>query len=56
MLKKWKNKNHEIILMINANEEIGTSPGGLGHILASNGLFNRHDADEYPNTYIRGSK
>jgi hypothetical protein len=42
--------------MINANEEIGSTPGGLGQIMAANGLYdilaNQHDAKEYPNTYI----
>jgi hypothetical protein len=46
--------------MINANEEIGSTPGGLGQIMAANGLYdilaNQHDAKEYPNTYIRGTK
>jgi hypothetical protein len=60
LLHQWRSKDYEIILMINANEEIGASPGGLGQILAKNGLYdiiaNQHDAEEYSNTYIRGSK
>jgi hypothetical protein len=46
--------------MINANEEISSKPGGIGQILAQNGLFdilaNQHITEKYPPTYARGSK
>lgn len=60
VLKKWTSQGHEIILMIDANEEIGCKPGGLGQVLATNGLHdiiaNFHDTEEFPNTYLRGTK
>jgi hypothetical protein len=60
ILSKWQDKNYEIILMIDANEEVGSSPGGLGQIMANNGMYDilamQHDSDQYPNTYIQGSR
>jgi hypothetical protein len=59
-LQKWKNNNYEIIVQIDANEEIGRNPGGLGKVLSGNGLFNivanQHQMDTYPPTYARGNK
>jgi hypothetical protein len=59
-LKQWRTTNHEIILMIDANEEIGKRPGGLGKVLAENELYdiiaNQHHTDSYPPTYARGTK
>jgi hypothetical protein len=59
-LKEWRNQKYEILLMINANKEMGDQPGGLGQIVAKNGLFdilaNRIDSENLPNTYMRGSK
>jgi hypothetical protein len=59
-LKKWKENKHEIILMLDANEEIGGKPGGLGQVVANNGLYdvmaNQHNAEQYPPTYARGTK
>jgi hypothetical protein len=59
-LQKWKENKHEIILMLDANEEIGRKPGGLGQIIAKNGLFdvmaNQHNTEIYPPTYARGTK
>jgi hypothetical protein len=59
--KKWVDKGYEIILMINANEEVGLLPGGISNVISSAGLFDlidtRHNAMHYPNTsYARGSK
>jgi hypothetical protein len=59
-LKKWKHTDHGIILLIDANEEIGQKPGGLGEVLAQNGLYdimaNQHFSETYPPTYARGTK
>jgi hypothetical protein len=59
-LKKWKQTNHEIILMIDANEEIGKKPGGIGKVMADNGLYdimaNQHHTETYPPSYARGTK
>jgi hypothetical protein len=56
----WKQKGHEILLMIDANEDIGRKPGGMGQIIYKAGLLdlisNKHDAENTPNTYARGSK
>jgi hypothetical protein len=50
----------EIILLIDANKEIGTKPGGISSTIAQNGLFdliaNQHNTEESPNTYISGMK
>jgi hypothetical protein len=58
--KLWVDKGYEIILMINANEEVGLLPGGLSNIIASAGLFDlldtRHNSPHYPNTYARGTR
>jgi hypothetical protein len=57
-LGQWQRQNHEIILLMDANEEIGSQPGGLSQAIARNGihdiLANYHDNEEFPNTYIRG--
>jgi hypothetical protein len=59
-LRKWKQTDHEIILLIDANEEIGQKPGGLGEVMASNGLYdimaNQHYSETYPPTYARGTR
>jgi hypothetical protein len=59
-LKKWTGKGYEIILMIDANEEVGLRPGGLNSVISSVGLCDllddRHKATSYPNTYARGTK
>jgi hypothetical protein len=59
-LKEWRSQGVEILLLIDANEQVGATPGGLGKIIADNGLFdiiaNQHNVDRYPPTYIRGSK
>jgi hypothetical protein len=50
----------EIILLIDANEEIGSKPGGISSAIARNGLYdiiaNQHNTKDCPNTYIRGTK
>jgi hypothetical protein len=60
LLKKWRDSDTEIILLINANKEIGTKPGGISSAIARNGLYNllanQHNTDSCPNTYIRGTK
>jgi hypothetical protein len=46
--------------MINANEDVGSKPGGMGQVISQAGLLdlisNKHDAEHMPNTYARGSK
>jgi hypothetical protein len=46
--------------MIDANEDVSSSPGGMSSVIASAGLFDliqaRHQADRYPNTFARGTK
>jgi hypothetical protein len=58
--KEWRSKGMEILLLIDANEQVGATPGGLGKIIADNDLFdiiaNQHNVENYPPTYIRGSK
>jgi hypothetical protein len=59
-MKKWVENGYEIILMINANEEVGLIPGGISNVISTAGLFDlidtRHNATKCPNTYARGSK
>jgi hypothetical protein len=38
-LKAWKQKGHEILLMIDANEDIGSKPGGMGQVIYQAGLL-----------------
>jgi hypothetical protein len=49
--KRWTEKGYEILLMIDANEEVGLRPGGLNSVIASAGLFDllesRHSAQKY---------
>jgi hypothetical protein len=46
--------------MINANENVGSNPGGISSVIASAGLFirveSRHQTERYPNTFARGTK
>jgi hypothetical protein len=60
MLTRCRERKYEIILMINANEEVGATPGGIGQIMADNGMYDilamQHDSEKYPNTYIQGSQ
>jgi hypothetical protein len=59
-LKAWKLKGYEILLMIDANEDVGNKPGGMNQIIYQAGLLDlissKHDAEKMPNTYARGSK
>jgi hypothetical protein len=59
-LQKWTTQGYDILLMIDTNEDVGSSPGGMSSVIASAGLFNpiqaRHQADRYPNTFARGTK
>jgi hypothetical protein len=59
-LRKWKEEGHKIILLIDANEEVGAKPGGLNQAITTAGLINlissKHDAQDFPNTYARGMK
>jgi hypothetical protein len=59
-MKKWIDNGYEILLMIDANEEVGLRAGGLSSIISSAGLFDllddRHKVPRYPNTYARGTK
>jgi hypothetical protein len=60
ILLSWKHKGYEILLMIDANEDIGNKPGGMGQVIHKAGLLDliscKHDAEKMPNTYARGSK
>jgi hypothetical protein len=60
VLQKWVEKEYDIILMIDANEEVGSQPGGLSSVISSAGLYYlldaRHSAPHYPNTFARGTK
>jgi hypothetical protein len=55
-----KTEGHEIILMINANEVIGQTPGELTAVLGKMGMTDlishRHKSEEQINTYARGTK
>jgi hypothetical protein len=59
-MKKWVEKGYEILLMIDANEEVGLEPGGISAVISAAGLYDLldilHIASQYPNTYARGSK
>jgi hypothetical protein len=59
-MKQWTGKGYEIILMIDANEEVGLRPGGFISVISTAGLFDllddRHKATSYSNTYARGTK
>jgi hypothetical protein len=54
-LHKWKEENHEIILLINTNETIGDKPGGLTSVIAKAGLIDLirycHPHEEEINTH-----
>jgi hypothetical protein len=54
-LKKWTTEGHEILLMIDANEEIGQMPGGLTSFLRKIGMTDliqyHHPTEENINTY-----
>jgi hypothetical protein len=58
--RQWVEKGYEINLMIDANEEVGSPPGGLSSVIALAKLFDllnaRHNALQYPNTFARGTK
>jgi hypothetical protein len=60
ILTKWKAEGHEIILMIDANEVIGQTPGGLTSVIGKIGMTDliryRHQTEESINTYARGTK
>jgi hypothetical protein len=59
-LTSWKHKGYEILLMLDANEDIGNKPGGMGLVIQKAGLLDliscKHDTEKIPNTYARGSK
>jgi hypothetical protein len=59
-MKRWTELEYDILLMIDANEEIGLRPGGINTVIVSAGLFDlvdtRHNAVKYPNKYARGTK
>jgi hypothetical protein len=59
-LRKWSAKKYDILLLIDANEEVGTQPGGMSTVISAAGLSDlidsRHHADKYPNTFARGTK
>jgi hypothetical protein len=46
--------------MINANEDVGSTPGGMSLVISLVGLFDliqvRHQTERYPNTFVRGTK
>jgi hypothetical protein len=60
LLHHWRASDTEIILLIDANEEIGAKPGGISSTITRNALYdllaNQHDTNACPNTYIRGTK
>jgi hypothetical protein len=59
-VKKWKQQGYEILLMIDANDDIGEKPGGMSKAIYQAGLSDlisrRHNAEKMPNTYARGTK
>jgi hypothetical protein len=59
-LIKWQHQGYEIILMIDANEVIGSKPGGLTDIAIQLNMADlialHHGIKNEPNTHIRGSK
>jgi hypothetical protein len=58
-LQEWKQQGSEILLMIDANEQIGEKPGGLTSVMGKLGLTELvrhiHPNSQEPNTHIRGS-
>jgi hypothetical protein len=59
-ITKWQHQGYEIILMIDANEVIGSKPGGLTDIAIQFNMADlialHHGTENEPNTHIRGSK
>jgi hypothetical protein len=59
-LHKWKQQTYEIILMIDANENIGSKTSGLTEIVVQLNMADmitlHHGTDNEPNTHLRGSK
>jgi hypothetical protein len=59
-LTGWRTDKHEIILLMDANEQIGQSPGGMklvmGKVGMSNLLRHRHPNITSVHTYARGSQ
>jgi hypothetical protein len=59
-IRKWLHNGHEIILMIDTNEEIGYKPGGINAVISKSGLYNinatQHNGDKYPNIHARGTR
>jgi hypothetical protein len=59
-LIKWQQQEYEIILMIDANETIGSRSGGLTDIIMQLNMADlialHHGVKNKPNTHIRGSK
>jgi hypothetical protein len=56
----WKQQGFEILLMIDANEDIGVKPGGMSQVIQQAGLLDiislKHNADNIPNMHARGTK
>jgi hypothetical protein len=42
-MKKWTGKGYEIILMIDANEEVGTQPDRFSSVISLAGLLDLVD-------------
>jgi hypothetical protein len=60
-ITEWKNKDYNILLMMDANELIGEKPGGITSIIGKTGLTDltlhcHPHAGTPPNTYARGTK
>jgi hypothetical protein len=57
---KRTTQGYDILLMIDANEDVGSNPGSMSLVIASAGLFDliqaRHQTERYPNTFARGTK
>ena len=59
-IKKWREQEYEILLMLDANEVPGLNPGGIGMIAANNKLIDLHrhrlGFKDEPATYARGKR
>jgi hypothetical protein len=59
-LNKWRQQEYDIVLMIDANEMIGSKKGGLTDIMIQLNMTDlitlHHGVENEPNTHLRGSQ
>ncbi len=59
-IRAWTDKGWEVVLMVNANENLGDQEGALRKLVEDTGLLDAHklihDSTEEPNSHICGKK